>query len=233
MRIDTANPRNGATGLRVCALLLVSLLLLEPAAPLHAQADAAAPPRSLQIMILDGEGALNNIQQRTAREPIVQVQDENHKPVAGALVLFTIHGSGAGAGGTFADGLTTLSVTTGPDGRAQARGLMHNQNEGAWQVAVTATYGSLAASTLINQINFVPLPPAPTNYENRPGPAAPTHWFLSKPVLLIGGAIVCGAVIAVVVIQGTGSGTQINAGAPSVGAPTAAASGLRVSFGKH
>ena len=42
---------------------------------------AATPPR---IEVVEGDGAINNIRQRTAREPIVQVEDENHKPVAGA-----------------------------------------------------------------------------------------------------------------------------------------------------
>ena len=32
----------------------------------------------LNLVVLEGEGATNNIRQRTAREPIVQVQDENH-----------------------------------------------------------------------------------------------------------------------------------------------------------
>ena len=96
-------------GARVCALLVAALLLLQPIAPLQAEVAAdGAPPQDLQIVILDGEGALNNIQARTAREPIVQVQDHNHKPVAGASVLFAIHGGSEGAAGTFANGATSL-----------------------------------------------------------------------------------------------------------------------------
>ncbi len=56
----------------------------------------------LNIVIIEGEGAINNIKQRTAREPVVQVEDENHKPVAGAAVIFAL--SDQGAGGTFAGG---------------------------------------------------------------------------------------------------------------------------------
>jgi hypothetical protein len=44
----------------------------------------------LKILILDGEGAVNSIKLGTAREPIVQVQDENDRPVAGAMVVFTL-----------------------------------------------------------------------------------------------------------------------------------------------
>ena len=34
----------------------------------------------LNLVVLEGEGATNNIRQRTARDPVVQVEDENHKP---------------------------------------------------------------------------------------------------------------------------------------------------------
>ena len=66
---------------RLLAVLVAAALAGSPS--LDAQ---SAVPQNLQITILDGEGALNNIKQRTAREPIVQVTDENHKPVAGAVV---------------------------------------------------------------------------------------------------------------------------------------------------
>ena len=39
----------------------------------------------LNLVVVEGEGQINNIKQRSAREPVVQVQDENHKPVAGAI----------------------------------------------------------------------------------------------------------------------------------------------------
>src|ERR1700679_536978 len=123
-------------GARLCALLVAALLLLQPITPMHAEVAAdGAPPQDMQIVILDGEGALNNIQARTAREPIVQVQDHNHKPIAGASVLFAIHGGSAGAGGAFADGATSLTVTTGTDGIAHAAGLLPNGEKGAWQIA--------------------------------------------------------------------------------------------------
>jgi hypothetical protein len=90
------------------------------------------------ITILDGDGALNNIRQRDAREPIVQVTDENHKPVAGALVLFTIHGGAHGAGATF-DGAQTLTVKTGEDGIAHASGLQLAKSPGSFTISVSAS----------------------------------------------------------------------------------------------
>src|SRR5580704_2436459 len=87
------------------AIALVLVLSLVQAPRLLAQvssisASQAGTPMALHIVILDGDNALNNIRQRSAREPIVQVEDENHKPVAAAAVLFTIHSGSAGAGGS-------------------------------------------------------------------------------------------------------------------------------------
>src|SRR5579863_9420151 len=64
----------------------------------------------LEIVIVEGEGAINNIKERVNREPIVQVEDENHKPVAGAVVVFFLPNQGPG--GTFFDGTKSLTVTT-------------------------------------------------------------------------------------------------------------------------
>ena len=93
---------------------IVSLLLA-----LWVPATAQVAPM-LNLVVLEGEGATNNIRQRTAREPVVQVQDENRKPVAGAIVVFTLPSNGAG--GTFANGSRTLSMVSDNQGRAVARG---------------------------------------------------------------------------------------------------------------
>ena len=49
-------------------------------------ADSPQTAPMLNIVIVEGEGTLNNVKQRVNRDPIVQVEDENHKPVAGAAV---------------------------------------------------------------------------------------------------------------------------------------------------
>lgn len=126
-----------------------------------AQASAMASgqaPQALHIVILDGEDALNNIRQRTAREPIVQVQDENHRPVAGAVVIFTIRKGQNGAGGSFAGG-PSLAVVTGLDGQAVATGLVPNAVQGSFTITVTASAagaaGALTTSALLSQSNIV------------------------------------------------------------------------------
>lgn len=110
---------------------------------------AQAPPAKLNITIIEGEGAINNIKARVATEPIVEVDDENHKPIAGAIVTFTLPNSGPG--GTFLNGSRILTVTTDQNGRATATGLTANKNKGQYQIRVTATFQGLLASTTINQ----------------------------------------------------------------------------------
>ncbi len=105
----------------------------------------------LNLVVIEGEGAVNNIKQRTAREPIVEVQDENHKPVAGAVVIFMLPSNGAG--GTFANGVKTLTMTTNSQGQAVGRGLKPNGIKGQYQIRVNASHRGQNASISITQTN--------------------------------------------------------------------------------
>lgn len=114
------------------------------------KAQGAAP--MLNIVIVEGDGAINNIRQRTAREPIVQVEDENHKPVAGAAVVFAL--ADQGAGGSFAGGAHTMTVVTDSQGRAVARGFHPNHVQGQYQIHVTASHGGETATASISESNI-------------------------------------------------------------------------------
>ena len=131
-------------------LLLTNLLGAHTQDPQQEAAPAA--PKQLIINIVEGEGALNNIKQRVNREPIVQVEDENHKPIAGAAVLFFLPTSGPS--GTFANGSQTLTVTTDSLGRAAATGIRPNHVVGKMQIRVTASIGGLTANAMITQANI-------------------------------------------------------------------------------
>jgi hypothetical protein len=108
---------------------------------------------ALNIVIVEGEGQINNIRQRTAREPVVQVEDENHRPVAGAVVVFTTPSNGASS--VFANGSHTLTVTTDDTGRAVARGIRPNAARGQYQIRVNASYQGKTGNANINQTNAV------------------------------------------------------------------------------
>jgi hypothetical protein len=123
-----------------CLTLLLAVWL-----PVYSQAPA------LNLVVVEGEGQINNIRQRTAREPVVQVQDENHRPVAGAIVVFTLPSNGAG--GSFANGAHTLTVTTDEQGQAVARGFQPNATKGQFRIHVNASQNGRTGSTDINQTN--------------------------------------------------------------------------------
>ncbi len=131
------------------SILLVFLLASSGALPPAWAGQAEAP--KLKIVILDGEGAINNIRQRTAREPIVEVQDENNRPVAGAVVLFAL--PDRGASGVFANGQTSMTVVTDSQGRAVATGLRPNNVQGNLQIRVSASHEGRTGNTTINQVN--------------------------------------------------------------------------------
>jgi hypothetical protein len=166
----------------------------------------------LNIVIVEGDGAINNIKQRTAREPIVQVEDQNHKPVAGAAVVFLLPDQGAS--GVFANGSHTLTVMTDAQGRAVARGFRPNTVQGKVQIHVTASHQGQTASATINQVNAV---------SAATGAAATGISAKLITILVIAGAAVAGGVVAAT--RGGGSSTTtappttVTAGTGTVGAP--------------
>ncbi len=196
--------------MRVLAVGLSYLLILQT---LPSRAQEAGPVQ-LNLVVVEGEGAINNIRQRTAREPIVQVEDENHKPVAGAAVVFLLPDQGASA--TFANGSHTLTVTTDAQGRAVAHGFKPNSVQGQFNMRVSASYRGKIATATINQTNVIT------------GAAAGAATGISVKlivILAVAGAAAAGAAIAAT--RGGGSSTPaavaatttITAGTGTVGAP--------------
>jgi hypothetical protein len=193
-------------------VLLVLLILLSL---FHAPAWAQAPT-GLSITIVEGEGAINNVRQRVNREPIVQVEDQNHKPVAGAVVIFLLPVQGAT--GTFADGSHMLMAVTDNQGRAAARGIRPNNQSGPLQIRVTASFQGLTASSVITQTNVA-------------GAASASGFAglstAAKVVIILGiagGAAAAGAIVATHSGGGSSSSTPstvtLSPGTPTVGAPS-------------
>ena len=154
-------------------------------------AQEPATPGKLNLVIVEGEGAINNIRQRTSRETIVQVQDENHKPIAGAAVVFLLPNDGPG--GVFASGSKTASVVTDASGRATMPRLTPNNNAGQFQIRVHASYRGQEADAAISQSIAAG------------APVAPAHTGLSgKAIAIIVGVAAAGAVGAAVGLSGGG-----------------------------
>jgi hypothetical protein len=182
----------------------------------HAGAQTPAQGGKLFVVIVEGEGAINNVRQRVAREPVVQVEDENRKPVAGAVVTFLLPQQGPGA--TFANGARSTTLLTDSNGRAVARGLRPNNVNGEYQIRVNASHQGRTGSATISQSNAIS--------------AAAAGAGISAKVLAIiavAAAATAGGVIAAT--RGNGNGgtsvpggggptsTTITPGTPSVGGP--------------
>jgi len=138
------NCRKGQQFFRLGLCYWLCLKLLIPTA------IAQNMPALISIVVVEGEGAINNVRQRVARDPVVRVEDENHRPVVGAVVAFTLPISGAS--GEFGNGSKSVTVMTDQNGLATAPQLKANAVAGKLQIYVTASYRGLRARALINQV---------------------------------------------------------------------------------
>ncbi len=159
---------------------LALLLIVGPFSPLCSQETAAKAAPKLNIVVVEGNDAINNIRQRTARGTIVQVEDENHRPVAGAAVVFTLPATGPG--GTFANGSNILTAITNQQGRAIATGFKPNSLVGKFQIRITASHQGMTGSTTVPQSNV-----------STPAGVASGKFIA---ILAIAGAAVAGGIIA-------------------------------------
>ena len=128
------------------ARTLVALLVLN--------LTLAAQDDSLHVVILEGDGAINNVRSPRAKEPVVRVEDAKNQGVAGAIVTFLLPDRGAGA--VFGDGGSSLTLTADDRGEAVARGLHANRLPGTFQIRVTASQGGRMAVASITQTNVDP-----------------------------------------------------------------------------
>ena len=114
------------------------------------EAAQTGPPK-LKIVVLEGQNAVNNIRQRTARDPVVEIRDESDRPVAGATVTFLLPESGPS--GIFPNGSRMVTTVSDEKGQAAGLGLRPNKLAGDFQIRVTASHQGQTASAAISQTN--------------------------------------------------------------------------------
>lgn len=198
---------------RCLALILIIMMLTIPGFNRSFMAQEGGSS-NLRIVILDGDGAINNIRQRTAREPIVRVEDENRKPVAGALVVFTLPDNGPGA--VFPNGSKSLMTYSDQKGEAQARGVKPNKIEGQFQITITATFRGAIAKLTIVQTNTMAVTTAV---------AGGISAKLIAILVATGAAVAAGTIVAATRGNDNGSTSNlpkpiiINPGTPTVDKP--------------
>ena len=103
-----------------------------------------------RILIIEGDGALNNIKEKTLKPVVVEVQN-NGAPAAGAVVTFILPSQGPG--GTFLNGTPTMTVNADALGRATSSGIHPNGAAGPMPIRVTASLGGMTANATVNQTN--------------------------------------------------------------------------------
>lgn len=206
-RTNTQRIRPGGLAPLTVRLTSYALLLLGGLTgfgPLQNSLWAQLPAGGIHLVVVEGEGAVNNVKQRTARQTVVEVQDDNHKPIAGALVSFTLPSDGPSA--TFFNGTHLLSVTTDAQGRAVTQALRPNKMQGKFQINVRANYQGQSTTTTVAQSNALLAGAAVSG--------------TTVAIIAVAGAAAAGLAVGLTKALGGGSNSaRVSVGTPTVGAP--------------
>lgn len=197
-------------------------------APPAAQAPAQPPPpaqagtiEGLKVIALAGRDEVNDIQRKIMAPLVVEVLDQNDRPVEGAEVVFRFPLEGPSA--TFAGGRTSVTVRTNGEGEAAATNWMANTQTGRFPVHVNASYGNQVGQATFTMSNGTRS--ARTNASVlAPGVEKHGGWFSPTwvKIAVIGGgaALVAGVILATHGGSSKSSSTiTISPGAPSIGGP--------------
>jgi len=161
----------------------------------------------LKLTATEGEGAFNNIRQKEAHNPAIEIRDEQDRVVAGANVTFLLPYDGAS--GTFADGKREFTTTTDANGKAASAGLRPNHVEGRYNIKVSASFGGREGTLVISQSNTLA------------GGITPAQKSHAKTYVILGVIGAAGAGIGL----GLGHGGGKNSSAPPPPTPTSVSVG--------
>ena len=149
---------------------------------------AVAQIASLQIKVLEGEGAAHPAGAHISRPLTVQVTDDTGQPVAGAAVSFQLPPEGPS--GLFSNGLRTDLAITDSAGRASIHSIQLNRTGGQFRIRITVVKEQARAGIIsfqyISEKGSTPVAPAATAAPQEPSaersaeppaaePPAPDH----------------------------------------------------------
>jgi hypothetical protein len=189
----------------------------QPPTPTPAPGQPPSPlpvEQSLKILVLAGNGEMNDLERRVMAPLVVQVLDQNERPVEGAQVVFRFPLNGASA--TFPGGKNSLTVRTSGTGQAPALNWMANGQVGTFEVHVNATYGNQVGEATLSMENVTRIADVPKKAKHE---SLWSHrWF---KIAVIGGAAAAIGIGVYLATRGgkSGSSVTINPGSPTVGAP--------------
>lgn len=110
------------------------------------------PAGDLKILVVQGEGAQNNVRSKSAAPLVVEVRDAGDKPVERAEVVFQL--PAYGPSGVFNGWMRNQLARTNAEGRAESNGYAPNDEQGRFNIKVTATSGTKTSSAVIAQSNI-------------------------------------------------------------------------------
>lgn len=137
--------------------VLSVLLALPPNAGAQQPGEAAKPMaplpvvQSLKVMVLAGDGELNDLERKIMAPLVVDVLDQNSRPVEGAAVVFRFPLNGPSA--SFSNGEKARTVRTNADGQAAAVDWIANGAVGKFQVQVSVSRGNELGEAVISMSN--------------------------------------------------------------------------------
>ncbi|HWF11050.1 MAG TPA: hypothetical protein VG297_21425 [Bryobacteraceae bacterium] len=125
----------------------------QPPAPVTPQTPIAPIPtvEDLKVLVLEGQRSMNNTASHVGVQPVVEVRDQNDRPVEGATVVFRLPPSGAG--GTFGGNSLTFTSRSNAQGQAAASGFIPNDQLGRFDIHVTATLQNRIGQATISETN--------------------------------------------------------------------------------
>ncbi|SRR5579884_193624 len=178
----------------------------------------AATVQDLRIIPLTVNNETNDLQRRIMAPLVVQVLDQESRPLEGVDVTFRFPLNGPSA--TFADGQTSRTTRTNAEGQAAATGWMANRTAGTFQVQVTATRGNQMGQTMIAMTNATRILDESKDKNNK-------HWYSSKraTIGIVAGAAAAVAITVLAATHGGGSSSPgviavtASPGSPTIGAP--------------
>ena len=178
---------------------IVTSILVAPVQGAGQQAQAAppvqtqtAPPQApglaaLRVKVLQGDGAVHNIQSGRATPIVVEVREQNDRIVEGAEVTFQLPLTGPG-GFFFPTQSLTQTVRTNFQGQAVGAGFRPNAEQGSFEVKINVAYGNQTRTMVVTQYNsrdlfsYEPAHPKPTPFYKK-------VWFIAA---LAGGGTAAG-----------------------------------------
>jgi hypothetical protein len=204
-------------------LPLVLSLILAGQPIMQAQQRTTPTPEStplptvqtLRVIPLAGNGEQNEMERGLMAPLVVQVLDQNGRPVEGADVVFRFPVNGPSA--AFPDQKNSLATKTNADGQAAATGWRANGQVGTFQVRVTATRANEMGEASVTMTNVTRIVEDATKKRKRWWNST---WFKVALIAGIAGAVTAGVIIANDDSSGSTIPTiTISPGIPTVGGP--------------